>query len=214
MQVSSMWKLALLFVLGCGHGGPSADDRRKAAAREENEWRHGGVAATVTTRGETDDVLVLKNLGKLCSQDMMNSIAGDEHIGSAAGSAAESPVQQFIREGFHRLECEDGAIVYGVDLPYVKKLISAEEERATRIASRRNAMKKMEASIRKFGGTDTYDVRGENGEILVLVSTECSKEYLETLPMLGDLADKNYTRIECTGPKGRASLDMPGPSTK
>jgi hypothetical protein len=88
-------------VVGCKN---AADGRKRAAAAEEDELRKGGKVASVVTRGDGDEILVMKR-GVECSEEGLEPIAKET---------------QSKGLGFTRVECEVNERVVGVDLPYVR----------------------------------------------------------------------------------------------
>jgi len=55
----------VIVTAGCRRGGSnlgSAEARHKAAVHQKDRLRRDGIAASVTTRGESDEIVVLRNL--------------------------------------------------------------------------------------------------------------------------------------------------------
>lgn len=115
MRTCSLVVLALASATpACGKdaapsGASSATGPQKAAAQIENDLRNEGLAASVTTRGQRGEVLVLKNLGPKCSAGLLERV-----------SMTPAPGKPTPFSNFARIECETGTgEVIGGEIPFV-----------------------------------------------------------------------------------------------
>jgi hypothetical protein len=118
-------------IVACKHGPSPEDERRTEATHLEDELRRDGIAVTVATRGESADVLVIKGLATNCSREGLITVALD---GAALGSGQERAARWHAHE-IHRVECENGAAVVGIDIPVSPALV----EEMKRLAEQREA---------------------------------------------------------------------------
>lgn len=105
-------------VSSCTKSG--ADARRQQAARQEDEIRRDGQAVSLATRGESAEVLVLKNVGD-CDDQTIERLAMDPRN---------------VQVGFKRVECESAGKVVGADLPYVRSGKTEVERRLKALGNR------------------------------------------------------------------------------
>jgi hypothetical protein len=80
------------------------------------------------------------------------------------------------------------------------------EREPSRLELRRRKVKALAASIQKAGGTTELDVRGTDGEVLVISDNVCTMQALEMWAATIDT--ESFVMFECTGPLGPLRLNV------
>jgi len=113
------WLLAFVVVGGAcgGTKGPSADDRKRAAADQAAALKDSPSTGEVFTRGADDTTLVIKDLvvnnTGMCSEGMLLAFAKQGPLQDTRNLDG----RRLLELGFKRIECEGGDKVIGLDLP-------------------------------------------------------------------------------------------------